>query len=58
MQNIEGYPEARILGFPVGLQAAGALTGGVLAAQQVLNRTPQKLQKPLVDKKSNAPLRQ
>lgn len=42
MQNIEGYPEARILGFPVGLQAAGALTGGVLAAQQVL-KEPAKI---------------
>jgi len=42
MQNIEGYPEARIVGFPVGLQAAGALTGGVLTARQVL-KEPAKI---------------
>lgn len=42
MENIEGYPEARILGFPVGLQATGALAGGVLAAQQVL-KEPAKI---------------
>ena len=44
MENIEGYPEARIVGFPVGLQAAGALTGGVLAARQAL-KTPPKVTK-------------
>jgi hypothetical protein len=39
MENIEGYPEARIVGFPVGLQAAGALVGGGLAARQVTKPT-------------------
>ena len=40
MENIEGYPEARIVGFPVGLQAAGALAGGVVAARQALKKPP------------------
>jgi hypothetical protein len=39
-ENLEGYPEARIVGFPVGLQAAGALAGGTLALRQAL-QTPQ-----------------
>ena len=39
MENIEGYPEARIVGFPVGLQAAGALTGGAIAARQAVQRS-------------------
>ena len=38
MENIEGYPEARIVGVPVGLQSAGALTGGVLAARQAMKQ--------------------
>lgn len=38
MENIEGYPEARILGFPVGLQAVGALGGGVVAAREAFQR--------------------
>jgi len=38
MENIEGYPEARIVGFPVGLQAAGALAGGAAAARQATKR--------------------
>ena len=38
MENIEGYPEARIVGFPVGLQAAGALAGGAAAARQATQR--------------------
>ena len=28
-ENIEGYPEIRIVGFPVGAQAVGALAGGI-----------------------------
>jgi len=28
-ENIEGYPEVRFVGFPVGLQAVGALGGGI-----------------------------
>jgi hypothetical protein len=35
-KNLEGYPEGRILGFPVGLQAVGAVTGGGLAAKRAL----------------------
>jgi hypothetical protein len=38
MENIEGYPEARIVGFPVGLQAVGALAGGAAAARQATQR--------------------
>ena len=38
MENIEGYPEVRIVGFPVGLQAAGALAGGAAAARQATKR--------------------
>jgi len=37
-ENIQGVPEARIVGFPVGLQAAGALTGGILGAQQSVGK--------------------
>ena len=37
-ENIEGYPEVRIVGFPVGLQSAGALAGGVIGAQQAFKR--------------------
>lgn len=37
-ENLEGYPEARIVGFPVGLQAAGALAGGAAALRQSLQR--------------------
>ena len=36
MENIEGHPEARIIGFPVGLQAAGALAGGAGAIRAAL----------------------
>ena len=36
MRNLEGNPEVRIIGFPVGLQAVGAATGGLLAAKQAL----------------------
>jgi len=39
MENIEGYPEARIVGFPVGLQAVGALAGGAAAARQATQRS-------------------
>ena len=37
MENLQGEPEARIVGFPVGLQAAGALVGGAGAARAVMN---------------------
>lgn len=36
MENLEGVPEARIVGFPIGLQAAGALAGGAGAAGAAL----------------------
>ncbi len=36
MENLEGVPEARIVGFPVGLQAAGALVGGAAATRAAL----------------------
>lgn len=39
MENLEGYPEAKIIGVPVGLQAVGALAGGTLAARQALKQT-------------------
>lgn len=35
-ENLQGYPEVRIVGFPVGLQATGALAGGTIAASQAL----------------------
>jgi len=34
MENIEGYPEVRVVGFPVGLQSVGALAGGTFAARE------------------------
>lgn len=36
MENLQGEPELRIVGFPVGLQAAGALVGGAGAAGAAL----------------------
>ena len=36
MENLQGEPEVRIVGFPVGLQAAGALAGGAGAAGAAL----------------------
>ena len=35
-ENIQGVPEARIVGFPVGLQAAGALAGGAATARKTV----------------------
>ena len=37
-ENIQGVPEARIVGFPVGLQAAGALAGGAATARQTVGK--------------------
>ena len=37
-ENLEGYPEVRIVGFPVGLQAVGAAAGGIAGG-----RTAEKL---------------
>ena len=46
MENIEGYPEVRVVGFPVGLQSVGALAGGTFAAREafkpVKGRAPLK----------------
>ena len=43
MENLEGVPEARIVGFPIGLQAAGAIAGGVGTTGAILrNMDPQK----------------
>jgi hypothetical protein len=42
MENLQGEPEVRIVGFPVGLQAAGALAGGALATGAALRQqTPE-----------------
>ena len=38
MENLQGEPELRIVGFPVGLQAAGALAGGSLATAAALKQ--------------------
>lgn len=38
-QNIEGYPEVRVVGFPVGLQSAGALAGGIVAGRQAMRQS-------------------
>lgn len=35
-ENLQGEPEARIVGFPVGLQAVGALAGGTAGLRQGL----------------------
>jgi len=32
-ENLEGHPEARVLGFPIGLQGASAVAGGALGAR-------------------------
>ena len=32
-ENIEGYPEIRVVGFPVGAQAVGALAGGIAGSR-------------------------
>ena len=32
-ENLEGYPEIRVVGFPVGLQAVGALGGGIAGSR-------------------------
>jgi len=36
MENLQGEPEARIVGFPIGLQAVGALAGGATAVGTAL----------------------
>ena len=39
MENLQGEPEVRIVGFPVGLQAVGALAGGATALRYAGNQT-------------------
>lgn len=36
MENLQGEPELRVVGFPIGLQAVGALAGGATAAGAAL----------------------
>ena len=38
-ENLEGYPEGRILGFPIGIQGVSAVAGGGIAARQALKTT-------------------
>jgi hypothetical protein len=40
MENLQGEPEARIVGFPVGLQAVGALAGSSAATATALRSMP------------------
>lgn len=40
MENLQGEPELRIVGFPVGLQAAGALAGSSAATAAALRSMP------------------
>ena len=42
MENLEGVPEARIVGFPIGLQAAGAIAGGVGTTGAILRNMDPK----------------
>jgi len=37
-ENLQGEPEVKIAGFPIGLQAVGAATGGATALRQGLSR--------------------
>jgi len=39
-ENLQGEPEARIVGFPIGLQSVGALTGGSLALSGAMKSQP------------------
>lgn len=39
-ENLQGEPEARIVGFPVGLQAVGALAGGATALRGAIKSQP------------------
>lgn len=41
MENLQGEPEARIIGFPIGLQAVGALAGGSSALGATLAASKQ-----------------
>lgn len=42
MENLQGEPEVRIVGFPIGLQAAGALAGGAGTARAVMDQARKK----------------
>jgi len=39
-ENLQGEPEARIVGFPIGLQSVGALAGGATALRGALKSQP------------------
>lgn len=39
-ENLEGVPEARIVGFPIGLQAVGAGVGGATALRHAMKTMP------------------
>ena len=39
-ENLQGEPEARIVGFPIGLQSAGAIAGGATALRGALKSQP------------------
>ena len=41
-ENLEGVPEARIVGFPIGLQAVGAGVGGAAALRYAMKTMPQE----------------
>jgi hypothetical protein len=41
-ENLQGEPELRIVGFPVGLQAAGAVAGGAGAAGTLLRQSDKR----------------
>ena len=41
-ENLEGVPEARIVGFPIGLQAVGAGVGGAVALRHAMKTMPQE----------------
>ena len=36
MENLQGYPEVSVVGFPVGLQSVGALAGGTVGLKKAL----------------------
>jgi hypothetical protein len=39
-ENLQGEPEARIVGFPIGLQSVGALAGGATALRSAMKSQP------------------
>jgi hypothetical protein len=39
MENLQGYPEVSVVGFPIGLQSVGALAGGTVGLKKGLSTT-------------------